>query len=52
VQGRSGESSQDEEIEGALEKFVSHFVHARILLSCFYNSRLICRSSTTSSSNR
>jgi hypothetical protein len=40
VQSRSGESSQDEEIEGALEKFVSHFVHAGILLSCFYNSKL------------
>lgn len=40
VQSRSGESSQDEEIEGPLEKFVSHFVHASILLSCFYNSKL------------
>lgn len=40
VQSRSGESSQDEEIEGPLEKFVSHFVHAGILLSCFYNSKL------------
>ena len=40
VQSRSGESSQDEKIEGALEKFVSYFVHAGILLSCFYSSKL------------
>jgi hypothetical protein len=40
VQSRSGESSQDEEIERPLEKFVSDFVHAGILLSCFYNSKL------------
>ena len=39
VQGRGGESSQDEQIEGPLEKFVSHFVHGSILLSCFYNSK-------------
>ena len=30
VHSRSGESSQDEEIEGPLEKVVSHFVHASI----------------------
>ena len=40
VQSCSGESSQDEKIEGPLEKFVSYFVHASILLSRFYNSKL------------
>ena len=32
VQRRSGESSQDEKVEGALEKFVSYFVHAKHLI--------------------
>ena len=52
VQGRSDESAQDEEIERPLEKFVSYFVHARILLSCFYNSKLYLSKLDNKQSNR